>query len=38
VHLIELGVDRIVFNLPQREPAEVLDRIGILGDLIAGYA
>ena len=37
-HLIELGVDRIVFNLPQREPAEVLDRIGILGDLIAGYA
>jgi probable F420-dependent oxidoreductase len=37
-HLIKLGVDRIVFNLPQREPAEVLDRIGILGDLIAGYA
>ena len=37
-HLIELGVDRIVFNLPQREPAEVLDRIGKLGDLIAGYA
>ena len=37
-HLIELGIDRIVFNLPQREPAEVLDRIGILGDLIAGYA
>jgi probable F420-dependent oxidoreductase len=37
-HLIELGIDRIVFNLPQREPAEVLDRIGILGDLVAGYA
>jgi probable F420-dependent oxidoreductase len=37
-HLIKLGVDRIVFNLPQREPTEVLDRIGILGDLIAGYA
>ena len=37
-HLIALGIDRIVFNLPQREPAEVLDRIGILGDLIAGYA
>ncbi|HUP17477.1 MAG TPA: LLM class F420-dependent oxidoreductase [Acidimicrobiia bacterium] len=37
-HLIELGIDRIVFNLPQREPAEVLDRIGILRDLIAGYA
>lgn len=33
-HLIELGVDRIVFNLPQREPAEVLDRIGNLADLI----
>ena len=37
-HLIKLGVDRIVFNLPQREPAEVLDRVGKLGDLIAGYA
>jgi probable F420-dependent oxidoreductase len=37
-HLIELGIDRIVFNLPQREPAEVLDRIGNLGNLIAGYA
>jgi probable F420-dependent oxidoreductase len=37
-HLIEVGVDRIVFNLPQREPAEVLDRIGNLRDLIAGYA
>jgi probable F420-dependent oxidoreductase len=37
-HLIEVGVDRIVFNLPQREPAEVLDRIGSLRDLIAGYA
>jgi probable F420-dependent oxidoreductase len=37
-HLIKLGVDRIVFNHPQREPTEVLDRIGILGDLIAGYA
>jgi probable F420-dependent oxidoreductase len=37
-HLIEVGVDRIVFNLPQREPAEVLDRIGDLRDLIAGYA
>jgi DNA-binding LacI/PurR family transcriptional regulator len=37
-HLIELGIDRIVFNLPQREPAEVLDRIGSLQDLIAEYA
>lgn len=37
-HLIEVGVDRIVFNLPQREPAEVLDRIGSLRDLIASYA
>jgi probable F420-dependent oxidoreductase len=37
-HLIELGIDRIVFNLPQREPAEVLDRIGSLRDLIAEYA
>jgi probable F420-dependent oxidoreductase len=36
-HLIELGVDRIVFNLPQREPAEVLDRIGSLGELIGSY-
>ena len=36
-HLIELGVDRIVFNLPQREPAEVLDRIGNLRDLVAEY-
>jgi probable F420-dependent oxidoreductase len=34
-HLIELGVDRIVFNLPQREPTEVLDRIGNLADLTA---
>ena len=37
-HLIELGIDRIVFNLPQREPAEVLDRIGSLRDLIAEYS
>jgi hypothetical protein len=37
-HLIELGVDRIVFNLPQREPTEVLDRIGNLADLTARYA
>ena len=37
-HLIKLGIDRIVFNLPQREPAEVLDRIGVLRDLIADYA
>lgn len=36
-HLIDLGIERIVFNLPQREPAEVLDRIGLLGDLIADY-
>ena len=36
--LIGLGVDRIVFNLPQREPAEVLDRIGSLRSLIGQYA
>ena len=36
-HLIKLGVDHIVFNLPQREPAEVLDRIGNLSDLISDY-
>ena len=37
-HLIGLGVDRIVFNLPQKEPAEVRDRIGGLGDLIREFA
>lgn len=37
-HLLELGVDRIVFNLPQREAAEVLDRIGSLRDLIAEFS
>ena len=37
-HLIGLGVDRIVFNLPQKEPAEVRDRIGSLGDLIREFA
>ncbi|MDP3985101.1 MAG: LLM class F420-dependent oxidoreductase, partial [Acidimicrobiia bacterium] len=36
-HLIGLGIDRIVFNLPQKEPAEVLERIGALGDLVAEY-
>lgn len=35
--LIGLGVDRIVFNLPQREPAEVLERIEALRDLVADY-
>jgi probable F420-dependent oxidoreductase len=37
-HLIDLGVDRIVFNLPQKEPAEVLDRIGNLRVLVAEYS
>ncbi|MGH8927618.1 MAG: LLM class F420-dependent oxidoreductase [Acidimicrobiia bacterium] len=37
-HLIELKVDRIVFNLPQKGPGEVLERIGILKDLAAEYA
>ncbi|MEX0666749.1 MAG: hypothetical protein WD313_00275, partial [Acidimicrobiia bacterium] len=37
-HLIDLGIDRIVFNLPQREPAEVLDRIASLRELIRDYA
>ena len=37
-HLIGLGVDRIIFNLPQRQPAEVLDRIGNLRSLISKYA
>jgi hypothetical protein len=36
-HLIKLGVDRIVFNLPQREPAEVLDRIANMRELIRDY-
>ena len=37
-HLIALGVDRIVFNLPQKEPAVVLDRIGSLSSLVAEYS
>ena len=37
-HLIGLGVDRIVFNLPQRGPGEVLDRIGSLQNLTRQYA
>jgi probable F420-dependent oxidoreductase len=37
-HLIEVGVDRVVFNLPQRQPAEVLDRVAELKELIADYA
>jgi len=37
-HLIDLGVDRIVFNLPQKAPAEVLERIGSLSELIRDYA
>ena len=36
-HLIELGVDRIDFNLPPRVAAQVLDRIGSLSELIGGY-
>jgi hypothetical protein len=36
--LIALGVDRIVFNLPQRAPGEVVDRIGTLRDLVSEYA
>lgn len=36
-HLIGLGVDRIVFNLPQKEPEEVLARIKEWGDLIKNY-
>ena len=37
-HLIELGVDRIVFNLPQKEPSEVLERVALLGDLSRDYS
>lgn len=35
--LIALGVDRIVFNLRQEEPANVLARIKELGDLIKHF-
>jgi alkanesulfonate monooxygenase SsuD/methylene tetrahydromethanopterin reductase-like flavin-dependent oxidoreductase (luciferase family) len=35
--LIGLGIDRIVFNLPQREPAEVLERIDALRVLVFDY-
>ncbi|MGI8516045.1 MAG: LLM class F420-dependent oxidoreductase [Acidimicrobiia bacterium] len=35
--LIELGVDRIVFNLPQKTAAEVTERIQQLGELIKPY-
>ncbi|MGI8518948.1 MAG: LLM class F420-dependent oxidoreductase [Acidimicrobiia bacterium] len=35
--LIELGVDRIVFNLPQKTAAEVTERIEMLGELIKPY-
>ena len=37
-HLIEIGVDRIVFNLPQKVPTEVLERIALLGDLSREYS
>jgi probable F420-dependent oxidoreductase len=36
-HLVGLGVNRIVFNLPQRDPAEVLGRIEALADLIGEW-
>ena len=35
--LIDLAVDRIVFNLPQRSPAEVTERIAELGELTKPY-
>lgn len=35
--LIDLGVDRIVFNLPQKSPAEVSERIDELGQLIGEF-
>lgn len=35
--LIALNVDRIVFNLPQKSPDEVLTRIGELAELIKQY-
>ena len=37
-HLIKLGIDRCVFNLPQREPAEVIERIGTLRELVSEYS
>ena len=36
-HLIGLGVNRIVFNLPQKDPAVVLARIKELGDFIRQF-